>query len=157
MDKLDRRILKELQDSFPLSTKPYDILARRLKITSDDLWKRTRKMVKSGLIRRIGASLNSGKLGFSSTLSAVSIPADRVEQAAEIIGAFPEVTHSYLRKDIFNIWFTIIATDNEKINSILENIRSRFSLRDSQILNLPAKRLFKLDTRFVAAVMMEQA
>lgn len=26
---------------------------------------------------------------------------------------FPQVTHSYLRKDCFNIWFTIIVVDNE--------------------------------------------
>ena len=71
-----------------------------------------------------------------------------VEKAAEVIGEFHEVTHSYLRKDNFNVWFTIIAADNIRIEDILEQIRSCLSLDDSQVLNLPMKRLFKLDTRF---------
>ncbi|UCF14663.1 MAG: hypothetical protein JSW59_14710, partial [Phycisphaerales bacterium] len=61
---------------------------------------------------------------------------------------FSEVTHSYLRNDNFNIWFTIIAADDERIQQILDEIRSIMSLNRSQILNLPMKRLFKLDTRF---------
>jgi len=148
MDKLDHHILKSLQDQFPIDTEPYDALAKKLEITCDELWGRIGKMVQAGLIRRIGASLDSNKLGFPSTLAAVSIPKERVEEAAEIIGMFPEVTHSYLRKDRFNIWFTIIAADDKRIDDVLEHIRSALSLKDSQILNLPAKRLFKLDARF---------
>lgn len=148
MDKLDRRILKALQDEFPLSAGPYDILAKKLHITCDQLWNRIQKMIKDGLIRRIGVSLDSKRIGFSSTLAAVSISEGMVEQAAEIIGSFSEVTHSYLRNDEFNIWFTIIAPDDKRIDYVLERIRSHLSLKDSQVLNLPAKRLFKLDARF---------
>ena len=100
------------------------------------------------MIRRIGVSLDSRKLGFASTLAAVSIEPGLVERAAEIIGRFPEVTHSYLRKDNFNIWFTLIAADEEKIGHILEQVRSALSLESSQVLNLPMKRLFKLNARF---------
>jgi DNA-binding Lrp family transcriptional regulator len=148
MDKLDHRILKELQDNFPLSTEPYDILAGKLRITPEQLWSRIQAMLRDGLIRRMGAILDSGKLGFSSTLAAVSIPADRVERAAGIIAELPEVTHSYLRSDEFNIWFTIVAPDDERLNFVLEHIRSGLCLERCRILNLPAKRLFKLDSRF---------
>ncbi|MFZ2148594.1 MAG: hypothetical protein WAV28_15375 [Sedimentisphaerales bacterium] len=103
-----------------------------------------------GVIHRIGASLDSRKFGFCSTLAAVSCKAELVEQAAEIIGRFPEVTHSYLRDDNFNIWFTIIAISNERIEYILEHIRTSLSLESSQVLNLPVKHLFKLDARFNA-------
>ncbi|GAG13234.1 unnamed protein product, partial [marine sediment metagenome] len=82
------------------------------------------------------------------TLAAVNVKADLVERSSEIIGRFPQVTHSYLRKDRFNIWFTIIAVDNEKIECILEQIRSSLTLEKSQVLNLPVKRLFKLNVRF---------
>jgi len=104
-----------------------------------------------GVIRRIGASLDSRKFGFYSTLAAVSVEANLVDKAAEVIGRFPEVTHSYLRRDDFNIWFTIIAADEDKIEYILERIRSALSLKSSQVLNLPMKRLFKLDARFKSA------
>jgi hypothetical protein len=60
----------------------------------------------------------------------------------------PEVTHSYLRNDHFNIWFTIIAVDKRRIKYILDSIHSELFLEASHILNLPVKRLFKLDARF---------
>jgi DNA-binding Lrp family transcriptional regulator len=148
MDELDRHILEALQNDFPLSEKPYEIIAHRLQIPCDELWKRTQRLIAEGVIRRIGASLDSRKLGFCSTLAAVCCKADLVEQAAEIIGRFPEVTHSYLRSDNFNIWFTIIATDKDRIEYILEQIRTSLSLESSQVLNLPIKNLFKLNARF---------
>jgi DNA-binding Lrp family transcriptional regulator len=152
MDELDCRILKALQNDFPLSERPYEILAHKLQIPCDQLWNRIQRLIAEGVIRRIGASLDSRKLGFCSTLAAVSSKADLVEQAAKIIGQFPEVTHSYLRNDKFNIWFTIIAIDEERIEYILEQIRTSLSLENSQVLNLPIKHLFKLNARFKVAL-----
>lgn len=148
MNELDHRILQVLQDEFPLSERPYEILTEKLGICCDELWQRTERLLDLGVIRRIGASLDSRKLGYSSTLAAISVEAGQVEQAAEIIGRYPEVTHSYLRDDEFNIWFTVIAADNKRIEAILEEIRSALSLESRHVLNLPAKRVFKLDARF---------
>ncbi len=148
MDKIDGRILRELQDNFPLSEKPYDIIAEKLQIPVNELLARIKHLLDEGVIRRMGASFDSNKFGFSSTLAAVCIEPERVEHAAEVIGQFPEVTHSYLRKDVYNIWFTIIASDQKKIEDILDQIRTCLSLEKSDILNLPVKRLFKLDARF---------
>ncbi|MBN1806181.1 MAG: AsnC family transcriptional regulator [Sedimentisphaerales bacterium] len=148
MDELDCRILDELQNNFPLCESPYEIIAERLHIPSRELWDRTRRLIEEGIIRRIGASLDSHKLGYTSTLAAVSCPKADIDKAAEIIGQFPEVTHSYLRNDDFNIWFTLIAHDRQTIENILEQIRTALSLEHSQILNLPVKRLFKLNARF---------
>lgn len=152
MDKLDCRILEALQNDFPLSERPYEIIAGKLQISCGELRGRLRRLRAEGVIRRIGASFDSRKLGFCSTLAAVSVGPGLVEQAAEVISRFPEVTHSYLRRDHrephFNIWFAIIAADEERIERILEQIRSALSLEDSQVLNLPAKQMFKLDARF---------
>ena len=148
MDELDWRILQALQNDFPLSARPYEIIACKLQIPCEQLWNRVQRLMTKGVIRRIGASLDSRKLGFCSTLAAVSVEPNLVDKAAEIIGQFPEVTHSYLRKDDFNIWFTIIATDEERLVEILKEIRTALSIDTSDILNLPVKRLFKLDARF---------
>jgi DNA-binding Lrp family transcriptional regulator len=150
MDDLDRRILDALQRDFPLSERPFDTLAQRLGLDPDLLWRRVEALQESGVIRRLGASLDSRKLGFHSTLAAVRVRPDLVDQAAEVIGQHPEVTHSYLRDHEFNIWFTIIAPDEEKIDTILGAIRAELSLEPSDVLNLPMKRLFKLDARFQA-------
>jgi len=148
MDKLDSSILQKLQNDFPLSERPYDDIAGQLEITADQLWDRIEGLISKGIIRRFGASLDSTKLGYSSTLAAIKVAPDNVDIAAEIVGRYAEVTHSYLRNGQFNIWFTLIAFDADRIKTILEDIRIVLSLKNSDILNLPVKKLFKLNARF---------
>lgn len=148
MDKLDSRILQELQYDFPIRERPYRAIADKLHISQGELWQRMQRMLEKGVIRRMGASFASNKLGFRSTLAAVSVGPELIDRASETIGKFVEVTHSYLRNNAFNIWFTIIAIDEKRIEEILEQIRICLSLDKSKILNLPVKRLFKLDARF---------
>jgi DNA-binding Lrp family transcriptional regulator len=150
MDDLDRRILDALGQDFPLSARPFDVLAERLGIDAELLWRRVDAMFERGVIRRLGASLASRKLGFCSTLAAVRISSERADRAAQVVGRYPEVTHSYLRDHEFNIWFTIIAPDDQRIEAILREIRTELSLDASDTLNLPMKRMFKLDARFKA-------
>jgi DNA-binding Lrp family transcriptional regulator len=148
MDEIDYRILDELQSNFPLTPKPYEAISAKLKIPCDQLTERLAQLMADGVIRRLGASLDSRKLGFRSTLAAISVDNDVVSQASEIIDGYPEITHSYLRDDRFNVWFTVIASDDERIESILNEIQEKLSLENTQILNLPMKRLFKLNARF---------
>ena len=151
MDEINSRILRELQDSFPLSDRPYKVVADRLQIPGEELWGRIQSMLDEGVIRRMGASFDSNKLGFCSTLAAVNVKPELVDRAAETISRFPEVTHNYLRDDVFNIWFTMIAVDEERIEDVLDEIRISLSLEKPEVLNLPVKRLFKLDARFNVA------
>lgn len=148
MDELDSRILHHLQHEFPLCENPYEVIAEGLNLSVEELWSRVERMLDDGVIRRMGASFDSKKLGFCSTLAAVSVEPALVERAAEVIGAYPEVTHNYLRNDTFNIWFTMIAVDRARIERVLEEIRESLSLEKSAVLNLPVRRLFKLDARF---------
>lgn len=147
---MNHRILDALQYDFPLSERPYDVLASRLGLDADLVWRRVELMLEEGIIRRLGASIDSRKLGFCSTLAAVRVAPDDVDRAAEVIGRYREVTHSYLRDHEFNIWFTVIAVDIARIEAILDEIRRDLSLNESDVLNLPMKRMFKLDARFSA-------
>lgn len=150
MDECDRRILEALQQDFPLSERPFDLVAARLGLDADSLWERVRRMCDNGTIRRLGASLDSRKLGFSSTLAALRVGPEHVERAAEVVARYTEVTHSYLRDHPFNIWFTIIAPAEERIQAILQEIRRDLALDPDAVLNLPMTRQFKLDARFKA-------
>lgn len=148
MDELDRRIVNELQENFPLQTNPYEILASRTGIKVEELWQRILILVESGIIRRLGFSIDSRKMGYSSTLTAIRVSPDQVEEASELIAKYPQITHSYLRDDEFNIWFTVIAEDENHISTILDEIRSKLNLSKEDIMDLPVVKLFKLDARF---------
>lgn len=148
MDALDRRIIAELQENFPLATNPYEKLAGNLGIDVEQLWERVCGLVESGAIRRIGLSIDSRKMGYCSTLATIRVPAGRVDEASELISAYPQITHSYLRDDVFNIWFTVIAEDKGCISALLEEIRLKLDLPDEDMMDLPVEKLFKLDARF---------
>lgn len=150
MDELDRKIIGALQNDFPLREKPYEVIAEKVGAGVDEVFERVNALLDMGAIRRMGASLDSRKLGYSSTLAAVRVSEDAVEKASGVISEYPEVTHSYLRKNEFNVWFTLIAVDEARIVTILEEIREKISIGFEDVLNLPVLRLFKLDARFKA-------
>lgn len=150
MDELDCKILNALQKDFPLCERPFKVIGDRLACSEDEVWSRVQGMVKGGVIRRLGVSLDSRKLGYVSTLAAVRVRPEDVRYAAEIINKFSEVTHCYLRTDDFNIWFTLIASSQARIEEILLDVRGALSLDSSGVLNVPVERLFKLDACFDA-------
>jgi len=148
VEDLDRQIITELQMDFPISPDPYGIIADRLGIDTETVLQRVQSLLDSGTIRRIGVSVDSRKMGFSSTLAALRVAGSSVESASEIIDTYPEITHSYLRDDEFNVWFTVIAESPERIEDVLAELRVKLNVADPDVLNLPMKQLFKLDARF---------
>ena len=148
MDDMDRRIIKELQENFPLEINPYEVIADNLGMSVDQLWQRILALAESGVIRRMGFSIDSRKIGYSSTLAAVRVSQDSIDEASELISEYPQITHSYLREDDFNIWFTVIADGRDRVLVILEEIRDKLNLTEDDVMDLPVEKLFKLDARF---------
>lgn len=148
MDDLDSRIIEELQENFPLEVHPYEIIAENLGIDTDQLWQRVSALTEAGVIRRMGFSIDSRKMGYYSTLTAIRVPENRIDEVSELISTYPQITHSYLRDDAFNIWFTVIAEDKGRVFAVLDEIRLKLGLAGEDMMDLPAEKLFKLDARF---------
>jgi siroheme decarboxylase len=146
LDDLDRTILNEIQSRFPLVSRPYAEMGKRLGATEAEILTRVRMMHDAGIIRRIGANFTSRKLGYTSTLCAARVPPESLERFAAVVNRYPGVTHNYLRKHRFNVWFTLIAESTERLAAILEEIRVASGVND--ILSLPAKEIFKIKVDF---------
>ena len=144
-DALDKRILDIIQSDFPLVSRPYEEIARRLDSTEKEVFDRVRKMRESGLVRRIGANYQSSRLGFVSTLCAAKAPPDKLEEFIAFVNAIPGITHNYEREHDYNIWFTLISPSRERTAEILAEIEAKTGVRP---LNLPATRLFKIKVDF---------
>lgn len=146
LDETDKEILNEIQMDFPLDIHPYRILSQRLGIPESELLDRLKRLNAEGAVRRIGPIINKHKIGGSSTLVAMNVPENLVEEIASIISNYPEVSHNYLRpSDCYNLWFTVSAEDKETLASILEDIQTKTNL---PMLDLPTKRLFKIGVKF---------
>lgn len=146
MDKIDRAILEMLQVEFPLVKRPFKLIGERAGIAEEEAIARIKRLLESGKIRQIRPIIDSKKLGLKSTLVAMSIPQDRIDEVARIINSYDGVSHNYVRNHHYNIWFTLAARDEKSLNEIVEEIKKRAGIED--VLNLPAKKLFKLEVKF---------
>jgi len=146
LDDLDKAILNEIQSHFPIVSRPYAEMGRRVGASEEEVLGRVQAMVDAGVIRRIGANFTSRKLGYTSTLCAAAVPPEQVEQFAETVNHYPGVTHNYLRRHHFNVWFTLIAASPERLNQILQEISRATGVEE--ILSLPAHEVFKIKVDF---------
>lgn len=145
MDEVDRSILNSIQDGFPLTSRPFAELGARLGLSEDEVISRIQKLKDANIIRRIAPVIDVKKLGGASTLVAMSVPLDRVDEVAGIINAYSEVSHNYLRQDKYNIWFTVSASSKSRLDQILKEIEEKTGY---PYINLPTVRVFKLGVKF---------
>jgi DNA-binding Lrp family transcriptional regulator len=146
LDSIDSAILNRIQSEFPITSRPYLEVANELKLTEKEVLDRVVRLKKDGIIRRIGGNFVPGKLGFVSTLCAARVPADKIEHFAEIVNRYPGVTHNYLRDNSYNVWFTFISPSMDEIETNLKKISQESGISD--ILNLPATKVFKIKAQF---------
>lgn len=146
MDHLDKKILNIIQRELPLDARPFKVLGAQVGIDEDEALERIRRLKNTGIVRRIGAVFDTGNLGFTSTLCAAKVPADRLEKFVGVVNSYRGVTHNYLRDHEYNVWFTFIAPTGEKIQKSLSDISRETGV--SGIINMPVKRRFKVDARF---------
>lgn len=145
LDELDRRILDIIQGEFPLISKPYARLGSMLGVKADTVFERVERMRENGVIRRLGANFQSGKLGCVSTLCAARVKPEELEMFVKRVNAEIGVTHNYERDHEWNIWFTLIAPDKGTAEKILSSIESDTGVK---ILNLPATCMYKIRVDF---------
>jgi DNA-binding Lrp family transcriptional regulator len=141
MDKTDRRVLNFINKALPIEERPFKIVAESAGITEKEAIERVRILKDSRIIRRIGAVVNPAGIGWKSTLCAADIPLERLEEFAEFVASYIEVTHNYLREGHPNCWFTIIAPSRERLDEIIGDIEKAF---EATIIDLPASRVFKI-------------
>ena len=146
MDSTDKAILNRIQSDFPITSQPYLTISQELDLSEDDVLKRVARLKKIGAIRRIGGNFVPEKLGYVSTLCAARVPDEKIDAFAKVVNSYSGVTHNYVRDNEFNVWFTFISQSMSEIKKELENISAETGVTD--ILNLPATRVFKIKAQF---------
>ena len=147
LGKLQKQLCNTLQDGLPICRKPYDDLARYLNNNEETILQEIRKLKETGVIRRICAIINYRALGMTGTLVAAHIPEEDLQEVAEAVNSMENVSHNYLRKHHYNLWFTLQAESPKQIEITVSNLSGRFGI---DFHSLPVERVFKLDVRFDA-------
>ncbi|MDE7011807.1 Lrp/AsnC family transcriptional regulator [Taurinivorans muris] len=145
LNDADKKILDIIQSNFPLSSRPYKVIGDEIGMEEEEVLANVLNLKKQGIIRRLGANFQSKKLGFRSTLCAAKVPDDKLDLFIQEVNAKKGVTHNYLRKHEYNVWFTLIGPSWENVCETLAGITAKTGI---EILNLPATKLFKIRVDF---------
>ena len=142
---IDRRLLDALQRDFPLTTRPFAAIGERLNLTEDDVIARVRRLKEDGFIRQIAVIFDTRALGYRSTLVAMRVPPQRVDQAAAVISRHPGVSHNYRRDHTWDLWFTLAVPPDDDLEATAAHLAREAG--GYPYRSLPALRVFKIGVR----------
>ena len=120
---LQKQLLNDFQQDFPLSPTPYKDIAISLGVTEDEVLLMFKELADERFIARIGSVITPNHIG-ASALMAMAVPPEKLRYVAEIVNQYPEVNHNYERENRFNLWFVLIASNDSSLQAVIEDIES---------------------------------
>lgn len=133
LSKKDIDLINCVQKDFPLCKDPFADIAKKIKSQKSWVIKRLRELKEKHVISRFGSVAIRKSDGFS-TLAALKVPAERVNDIAHLVSSYDEVVQNYLREHEYNLWFVIHSNSETKLNSVIDDLRQHM---DFPMLNLP--------------------
>ena len=104
-DADDRRLIVATQGGLPLVPRPYHALAEQLGLAVEEVMARLRRLLESGVIRRIGAVPNHYAIGWTANgMTVWDVVDERVDELGARVGALDFVTHCYRRPRALPDW-----------------------------------------------------
>jgi len=144
---IENELLFYMQNSFPMVKKPFEVIAKELDISENEVLTIVRKLKEEKIIRQTSAIFDTKRLGYKSSLVAFKVDEDKVNTAAQIINAHPGVSHNYLRNHDYNIWFTMAVSPDSKfgLEKTIEILKARTGASDA--ITLPTLKMFKISVK----------
>ncbi len=144
LSELHKRLLNDFQHGLPMTPTPYLDMAKQLGVTEDEVLQSLETLCEEGTVSRVGAVFRPNRIGVS-TLAAMSVPEERLEEVAAIVNAYPQVNHNYEREHAFNMWFVMTATNDAQLESTLQDLEVRTGL---SVMSLPMVEDYHIDLGF---------
>jgi len=141
---LEQRLLNEFQQGMPLTSTPYADIARQLGVYETTVLETLKRLQTEGVVSRVGAVFRPNRIG-ASTLAAIAVPTEELEDVAAIVNEFAEVNHNYEREHRFNLWFVVVAEDDDRLETVLAEIEERCGY---PVLDLPLLNEYFIDLGF---------
>lgn len=143
-DAAELALVDRWQNNFPLVDKPFEVVGRSAALNERETIGIFRRLREIGVISRIGAVVRPNTVG-ASTLAALQVPPERLEEVATIVSHEPLVTHNYERTHALNLWFVIAGADAKAIARTIESIKQQTGLT---AIDLPMLRAYHLGLGF---------
>lgn len=140
----ERRLLNDWQRDLPLVPRPYAAIGQVLGLEEADVIERLAALCDRGAISRVGAVVRPNVAG-ASTLAAIAVPAERLDEVAHLVSSHEEVNHNYEREHALNLWFVITAESRDRVEAVRAAIEAETGL---PVLELPLAAEYRIDLGF---------
>ena len=135
----DKEFIRELQKDLEVTPRPFDILAKNLGITVDELFKKAIEYETMGVMRRFAAILRHRDAGFAANGMIVwMVPEDKMDEVGYKLASFPQVSHCYRRPVYpdwpFNLFSMIHARTIEAAKKIAIELSNFVGINEYKIL-----------------------
>ena len=147
MNQLERSLLDRYQRGLPISATPWADMAQELGVSEAEVLATLQKLREQKFISRVGPVFDHHRAG-ASTLVALAVPPERLEEIADYINQFDAVNHNYAREHEFNLWFVVTASDQTQLQRVLNAIERDTGM---PLLNLPMEQAYHIDLGFKLA------
>lgn len=132
------------QRAFPLDPEPFATLAAEAELSRLEVIDLMQGLKDQGVLARIGAAVRPNTAG-ASTLAAMAVPGERLEEVAALVNGHPAVNHNYERDHGINLWFVVTAGNRAEVTSSLDAIVAQTGI---EVLDLPLERSYHIDLGF---------
>ena len=144
LSALERTLLNDFQRDFPLTPRPFAALAERIGVDEQLVLDTVSRLHDQGCVSRVGPVFRPHAVG-ASTLAALAVPDERLEEVAHRVNGYPEVNHNYQREHHYNLWFVATAPDAEHLDDFLARVERESGLA---VLSLPLRGSYHIDLGF---------
>ena len=133
LSSLDRRLLVEIDDGFPLSATPYADIADAVDADTDAVLAAVERLLAEGCIKRVGCVVNHVVTGFDSNCMVVwDVPDDELDELGTVVGSLPYVTLCYHRPRRpeqdwpYNLFTMVHGRQPEAVDSVIDELADEY-------------------------------
>lgn len=131
MDRLDRKILRLLQENTTLAVAD---IAKKVGLSTTPCWRRIQKLEEEGVIKRRVAILDPGKVNAAVTVF-VAIRTNMhslewLKRFSEVIQDFPEVVEFYRMSGDVDYLLRVVVPDIAAYDSFYKRLIAKIEIRD---------------------------
>jgi DNA-binding Lrp family transcriptional regulator len=146
LSALDRRLLLEIQEGFPLTATPYRDVAAAVDADVGAVLSSVERLLAEGCIKRIGCVVNHFLTGFDSNCMVVwDVPDDELDDRGVEVGRLPYVTLCYHRPRRpeqewpYNLFTMIHGRESDVVDEKIDELAADY-------LQVPHERLYSTAT-----------
>ncbi len=135
LSPIDRKVINELQQDLPLTSRPFAEMSAHLGMAEGKFLTRCQSLLLRGIIRRFGASVNHRGVGLAANaMTCWAVPPEMVGVVTQKLVPLRQVSHCYERQTNplwhYNLFAMIHGHTREQCQGIADKVSAETGLMD---------------------------